>query len=76
MSALLRATDVCTARSVRVLSVGRRKYHGRLRREELERKVVGAIGQGIDLIRDLLHGGQVLSSQRQSGGGRYEAWRE
>lgn len=29
--------------------------HGRFGREELEREVAGAIGQGIDLIRDLLH---------------------
>jgi hypothetical protein len=31
--------------------------HGRLRREELEREVVGAIGQRGYLIRDPLHGG-------------------
>jgi hypothetical protein len=30
-------------------------YHRRLRREELQREVVGAIRQRIDLIRNLLH---------------------
>jgi hypothetical protein len=30
--------------------------HGRLGREELEREVIGAIGQRGDLIRDPLHG--------------------
>jgi hypothetical protein len=32
--------------------------HGRLGREELEREVVGAIGQRVDLIRDPLHRGR------------------
>lgn len=34
-------------------------HHRRLGREELEREVIGAIGQGIDLIRDPLHDGEV-----------------
>jgi hypothetical protein len=36
---------------------GKRAYHGRLGREELEREVVRALGQSIDLIRNSLHGG-------------------
>lgn len=30
-------------------------HHGRLRRKELQREVIGAIRQCIDLIRNLLH---------------------
>jgi hypothetical protein len=52
------------------------QYHGRLGREELEREVIGAIGQGVDLIRDPLHHGGVLFPERDSGGARgAESWR-
>jgi hypothetical protein len=40
-------------------------YHCRLGREELEREVIGAIRQRIDLIRDPLH--RVIARE---GGGR------
>jgi hypothetical protein len=39
----------------RAHSGGGATNHGRFRRKELEREVIGAIGQGIDLIRNLLH---------------------
>jgi hypothetical protein len=42
-------------------------HHGRLRREELEREVVGAIRQRIDLIRNLLHCAEGSERRTRSG---------
>lgn len=46
--------------------------HGRFRREELEREVIGAIGQGVDLIRNPLHRAGWVEGQD---GVAVESWR-
>lgn len=46
-----------SARAPRVRTAGQTN-HGRFRREELERKVACAIGQGTNLIRNPLHRGR------------------
>ncbi|RMZ68067.1 hypothetical protein GMOD_00004234 [Pyrenophora seminiperda CCB06] len=50
-------------------------HHGRLGREELEREVVGAIGQCINLIRNLLHLFPLLERDMNSGvAGEVVSW--
>lgn len=49
-------------------------YHCRLGRKELEREVIGAIGQGIDLIRNLLHREIGLRGRRDGVDKDGESW--
>lgn len=51
-------------------------HHGRFRREEFEGEVIGAIGQGVDFIRDPLHGDVGGFGGRKGGvRGDGESWR-
>lgn len=62
-------------------AAGQSTHHGRLRREELEGEVIGAIRQGIDLIRDPLHcevsgGGQQRVAEESWRGGCGKSYRK